>query len=60
MLGKCPICGSKREKYEYNKYFPFCSEKCKFVDLWNWFNEEYALECSTNKSGKEYSHKNEK
>jgi len=42
--GKCPMCSSKRNAVESNEFFPFCSERCKLVDLYNWFNEEYMLE----------------
>lgn len=24
--------------------YPFCSDRCKLIDLGRWFNEEYSLE----------------
>ena len=38
-LVKCPTCG-KNVEYEGNEYRPFCSERCKLVDLGKWLNEE--------------------
>jgi len=32
--------------YEEDKLppnFPFCSKRCKLIDLGNWLNEEYTL-----------------
>jgi len=42
MKVKCPNCG-KRAEYEGNVYRPFCSERCRLVDLGKWFNEEYRI-----------------
>ena len=43
---KCPIC-SKDVNYEKGKplprFFPFCSHRCKMVDLGKWINEEYKV-----------------
>ena len=45
---KCSICGSDYE-FEYKKeeplpsHFPFCSKRCKAVDLGKWLNEEYCI-----------------
>ena len=41
--GKCPMCSSKRNGVESNEFFPFCSERCKLLDLYSWFNEEYSI-----------------
>jgi endogenous inhibitor of DNA gyrase (YacG/DUF329 family) len=38
---KCPTCEEECERD--NKFFPFCSERCQLLDLWNWFNGEYAF-----------------
>ncbi len=42
MLVKCPQCGKKAE-YFGNPFRPFCSERCKLVDLGAWVNEEYKI-----------------
>lgn len=40
---KCPICKSKNIKdIKKNKSFPFCSSKCKDIDLYNWLSGEYT------------------
>lgn len=36
---KCPTCEKESDKV----YYPFCSERCQLVDLWNWFNGEYGF-----------------
>lgn len=42
MLVKCPNCG-KLSEYESNEFRPFCSERCKLLDLGAWADEEYKL-----------------
>lgn len=42
MLVKCPRCG-KQVEYEENEWRPFCSERCKMLDLGAWADEEYSL-----------------
>ena len=37
----CPIC--KKEAGESGDYFPFCSERCKIIDLGNWASEKYVI-----------------
>jgi uncharacterized protein len=36
---RCPICG--RDRVE--AYRPFCSARCKDVDLHRWFSGHYAV-----------------
>lgn len=38
---KCPICKKTCKGIKENEMFPFCSDKCKHVDLYNWFSGEY-------------------
>ncbi|HKP46919.1 MAG TPA: DNA gyrase inhibitor YacG [Pyrinomonadaceae bacterium] len=39
---KCPTC--KRDvEWENNPFRPFCSERCKLVDLGKWMTEEYRV-----------------
>ena len=42
MTVKCPMCG-KTEKWEENVFRPFCSERCKLLDLEGWFSERYRI-----------------
>jgi len=39
---KCPICGRETE-FENNEFRPFCSERCKILDLGSWADESYTL-----------------
>ena len=39
---KCPTCG-KPVEWNENPYRPFCSERCKLIDLGHWVNEEYQV-----------------
>ncbi len=38
---KCPIC--KAQVAFTDPYMPFCSERCKEIDLGNWATEEYVI-----------------
>ncbi len=39
----CPICKAITT-WEENPHRPFCSEKCKLIDLGKWISEEYRIE----------------
>lgn len=39
----CPACGGPSLYAPANRYRPFCSERCKQIDLGAWANEEFAL-----------------
>ena len=39
----CPTCARKVEWTEQSKYRPFCSERCKQIDLGAWADEQYAI-----------------
>ena len=43
MLIICPICRIKTT-WEENPYKPFCSERCKLIDLGKWVSDEYKIE----------------
>ena len=38
----CPVCGKAFASDDSNA-MPFCSERCRMVDLSRWMNEEYGL-----------------
>jgi uncharacterized protein len=38
----CPTC-RRRAPWEENPFRPFCSERCKLVDLGNWADERYRV-----------------
>ncbi|WP_097460132.1 DNA gyrase inhibitor YacG [Mangrovitalea sediminis] len=39
----CPTCGQAVEWDDRNTHRPFCSERCKLIDLGAWANEEYRI-----------------
>jgi endogenous inhibitor of DNA gyrase (YacG/DUF329 family) len=38
---KCPIC--KKAVATGDPEFPFCSERCRIIDLGNWATEKYVI-----------------
>lgn len=36
----CPLCGKKNTWVDQNKFRPFCSERCKLIDLGEWADEK--------------------
>jgi hypothetical protein len=38
---KCPIC--KKQVALTDPWMPFCSERCKDIDLGNWATEKYVI-----------------
>ncbi len=43
---KCPRC-KKEVSWKDNKWRPFCSEKCKMIDLGTWANEDFRISDDT-------------
>ena len=42
----CPICKRQVEKSEGDRkesFFPFCSERCKLIDLGRWLTGKYQI-----------------
>jgi len=39
----CPICKKPAAPRAENPSFPFCSPRCKTVDLGKWLSEEYRV-----------------
>jgi len=42
-VASCPICGRSVAPRADNVAFPFCSPRCKQVDLGQWLKEAYRL-----------------
>jgi len=42
MIVKCPRCG-KGVETTGNPFRPFCSERCKQIDLGNWISGAYRI-----------------
>lgn len=43
---KCPICAKANTWRSENKYKPFCSDRCKLIDLGEWASETRAIPSS--------------
>ncbi len=39
---KCPVC-KKETAWGDNPFRPFCSERCRLIDLGKWAAEEYRI-----------------
>lgn len=39
----CPYCGKKNTWVKTNKFRPFCSERCKMIDLGKWADESHRI-----------------
>jgi len=42
-MAHCPICARPAASRADNRAFPFCSERCKQVDLGCWLDERYRV-----------------
>ena len=40
---KCPTCRQQGKWFE-TEFGPFCSRRCKLVDLGKWFDEDHVIE----------------
>jgi len=39
----CPTCGNSVEWVPESEWRPFCSERCKIIDLGAWASEKYRV-----------------
>jgi uncharacterized protein len=44
--GRCPICDKPMDGQSLVEwpFFPFCSKRCKTIDLGRWLKEAYTVE----------------
>lgn len=42
-LVTCPTCGKSHPWTKDNPFRPFCSERCKLIDLGQWAAESYRI-----------------
>lgn len=42
-LVTCPTCGGESVYAPSNPYRPFCSERCKNIDLGAWASEDFRM-----------------
>lgn len=50
---RCPRC-RKVAPWEENKWRPFCSERCKTLDLGAWASEDYKIPDETDEYDEEF------
>lgn len=43
ITAKCPTCGKPVEWKEESIWRPFCSERCKLIDLGDWIEENHRI-----------------
>jgi endogenous inhibitor of DNA gyrase (YacG/DUF329 family) len=53
---RCPICEKRMDAHEPKEWpdLPFCSNRCKMVDLSRWLGGEYRIESPVAKEDLEY------
>jgi len=39
----CPVCRKITRYHIENPYRPFCSERCRLIDLGQWFEGDYRV-----------------
>lgn len=44
-MAPCPICRKPARPREENRAFPFCSPRCRTLDLGRWLSEDYRIPC---------------
>lgn len=42
-IAACPNCGASTRLDDGNPWRPFCSERCKLIDLGDWLSGRYAI-----------------
>jgi uncharacterized protein len=47
----CPICGEEVTPRSANKAFPFCTARCKSIDLGKWLSEDYRVPATPDEAG---------
>jgi hypothetical protein len=49
----CPRCGAQVAWVAENPYRPFCSERCKLIDLGDWATGKYCVPVEEDKDSPE-------
>lgn len=55
---KCPTCQQQVEWSEHSTFRPFCSERCRLIDLGDWASEKHAIPDDTIPTTEEYTFSN--
>jgi endogenous inhibitor of DNA gyrase (YacG/DUF329 family) len=49
---RCPICKHElNEEQMHSSFFPFCSERCKLIDLGRWLTGKYQIPVAPDDEG---------
>jgi endogenous inhibitor of DNA gyrase (YacG/DUF329 family) len=56
---KCPKC-KKAFNYYSSEFRPFCSERCKMIDLGHWMEETYTIPSTDRPTEEELMEKGKK
>lgn len=40
---KCPTCSINHDYYQSKPWSPFCSDRCRLIDLGAWASEEHRI-----------------
>lgn len=56
---KCPQCGHLTFYSPENPFRPFCSERCRLIDLGEWASESYKISHTTNDRDQNEDEENE-
>jgi len=46
----CPTCGKKNTWHNDNPHRPFCSDRCKLIDLGDWAAEKFRIQTDESNS----------
>ena len=46
-MGECPTCKGPSVFAPSNRFRPFCSQRCRNIDLGAWANEEFRMPAQT-------------
>lgn len=44
----CPSCNNPLKEEAAAQFFPFCSQRCRTIDLGKWLDERYTLPAEGN------------
>ena len=55
----CPRCGAQVAWVPESRFRPFCSERCRMVDLGAWATEQYRVGAEPEREGQEETRENE-
>ena len=49
----CPVCGKRLPWTDASRYRPFCSERCKVIDLGDWAAQRHVIHGSSAETSEE-------